>query len=118
MSYNQADAEKCFHQNRACKQIKYHKELIPFHLTMKIFSYTSFFYPQRKLKIYLDLSCNRARLGGCCMPSLDPGLVPEKNSVDGGELLLPNELPEDPFDDNEFVLFLLDDCGSNIFIDP
>ena len=56
---------------------------------------------------YLDLSCKRARLGGCCTPSLDPGLVPEKNSVDGGELLLPYELPEDPLEDNEFVLFLL-----------
>ena len=57
---------------------------------------------------YLDLSWRRARRGGCCIPSLEPGLVPEKNSVDGGELLLPNELPEDPFEDSEFVLFLLD----------
>ena len=65
---------------------------------------------------YLDLSCNCARLGGCWTPSLDPGLAPEKNSVDGGELVLPYELPpEDPSELSEFVLFLLE---SNTLIAP
>ena len=39
---------------------------------------------------------------------MEPGLVPEKKSAEGGEPLLPYELPEDPLDDNEFVLFLFD----------
>ena len=69
---------------------------------------TSILKSKRYNNTYRDLSWRRARRGGCCIPSLDPGLVPEKNSFDGGELLLPNELPEDPFEDREFVLFLLD----------
>ena len=49
---------------------------------------------------------------------MEPGLAPEKNSADGGELALPYELPDEPLEDIEFVLFLFTLWESNILIAP